>query len=412
MAWQDRVTEAAYTPSGGDRLTFLFEDVSRNVTLRGTAFEFPDANGTLVQRTGNSSRRYPLRVFFSGENHDLEAAAFEEALLVSGVGKLEHPFYGDLDVVPFGDVGRRDDLVTSGNQTVVDVTFWNTLDVAYPTSQNDPGTAVISAVDEYNIKAAEEFEDTIKLGSATNRAAFVSRYEALQSSVRAGLAGIAEQTDEVSRQFDAIDRSINTSITVLARDPITLASQTIQLIQSPSRSAAAISDKIEAYGNLARTVISQGVAVLGLDDTPNNTFHTADLFASTYISGMVLSVVNNEFQTRPGALEAAEVLLATLEDVTAWRDDNYASLEESDTGGIYQQIQESVALAAGFLVDISFTLKQERSLVLTRNRTPVDLCAELYGQVDEVLQFFIDSNGLSWQEHLEIQEGRRVVYYI
>ncbi len=82
-----------------------------------------------------------------------------------------------------------------------------------------------------------------------------------------------------------------------------------------------------------------------------------------------------------------------------------------DTGETYQQLQQSTALSAGFLVELSFTLAQERRIVLGRARTIIDLVAELYGEIDTQLDFFIDTNDLSGDEILELPAGREVVYY-
>lgn len=82
-----------------------------------------------------------------------------------------------------------------------------------------------------------------------------------------------------------------------------------------------------------------------------------------------------------------------------------------DTGEIYQPLQDSVALATGFLVQTSFTLIEERRLVLGRSRTFVDLVAELYGELDNQFDFFITTNKLSGDEIVELPIGREVVYY-
>ena len=139
MAWNDRLREAAYTSPNGTRLTFDYEDVRNTVDKKTTGFEFPDANGTFVQDLGHSGRRYPLRIFFWGADYDQEAEAFEALLLERGIGKLEHPIYGAIDVVPFGTITRRDDLKTNANQAVIELTFWQTINLVYPTAQTDPG---------------------------------------------------------------------------------------------------------------------------------------------------------------------------------------------------------------------------------------------------------------------------------
>ena len=116
MAWNDRIREAAYTSPSGERLTFGYENVSKKIDKKTTGFEFPDADGTFVQDLGHSGRKYPLRVFFWGSDYDQEADAFEAALLERGTGKLEHPIYGTVDVVPFGTITRRDDLKTGATR--------------------------------------------------------------------------------------------------------------------------------------------------------------------------------------------------------------------------------------------------------------------------------------------------------
>lgn len=414
MAWNDRIREAAYTSPSGERITFGYENVSKKVDKKTTGFEFPDADGTFVQDLGHTGRKYPLRVFFWGDDYDQEADAFEAALLERGTGKLEHPIYGTVDVVPFGTITRRDDLKTGANQAVLEITLWETIGLIYPAAQNDPASAVLSAVDEYNDAVAAEFEEVTSLDSAVDGATFKNSYQALLDSASSGLRAIADVQDDVRTQFDAVVDSINQGIDILVAQPLTLAFQTAIMIQSPARALANIEARLDAYKNLAGSIISGDDAVVtpSTDASSSNEFHTNDLYASTYVTGSVVSVVNNQFTTKTEALAAADEVLTQLEDVTNWRDQNFQSLGEVDTGGAYQQLQEAVALTAGFLVEISFTLKQERRVVLTRNRTIIDLVAEFYGSVDDQLDFFINSNDLSGSEILEVPKGREIVYYV
>jgi len=414
MAWEDRIREAAYTSPGGTRTVFQYENVRETVEKKTTAFEFPDANGTYVQDLGHSGRRYPLRVFFWGADYDIEAAAFIEGLLESGIGRLEHPVYGALDVVPFGSITRRDDLKTAANQAVIQVTFWETIDILYPAVQDDPAAGVLGAVRGYNAAAAEQFDESAGLDNTVSKATLKGQYEALLASTSTALQSIADVQDDVRQQFDAIVDSINAGIDTLISDPISLAFQTTLMIQAPARAAAAVQDRLSAYSDLIESIISGDGAVVSSGGNPlvANEFYVRDLYVSTYVTGDVVSVVNNQFETKTDALGVADALLSQLDDVVSWRDANYAALGVVDTGEAYQKLQEAVALAAGFLVEISFTLKQERRLVLTRDRTIIDLTAELYGSVDDNLDFFINSNGLTGSEILTVPRGREVVFYV
>lgn len=414
MAWNDRIREAAYTSPSGERLTFGYENVSKKVDKKTTGFEFPDADGTFVQDLGHTGRKYPLRVFFWGDDYDQEADAFEAALLERGTGKLEHPIYGTVDVVPFGTITRRDDLKTGANQAILEITLWETIGLVYPSSQADPASAVLAAVEEYNEAVSAEFEEVTNLDSGVDTVTFENDYQALLDSASSGLQAVADVQDDVRKQFDAVVDSINQGIDILIAQPLTLAFQTAIMIQSPARALANIEARLTAYGDLANSIISGDSAVVepSIDNSSSNKFHTNDLYASTYVTGSVVSVVNNQFTTKTEALQAADAVLTQLADVVEWRDNNFQALGEVDTGAAYQQLQEAVALTAGFLVEISFSLKQERTIVLDRNRTIIDLAAELYGSVDDQLDFLINSNNLSGSEILELPRGREIVYYV
>lgn len=414
MAWNDRIREAAYTSPSGARSVFTYEDVSKTVEKKTTGFEFPDANGTYVQDLGHSGRRYPLRVIFWGSDYDQEADAFEAALLERGTGRLEHPIYGTVDVVPFGSIKRRDDLKTAANQAIIEVTFWETIGLIYPAAQSDPASEVLNAVEEYNAAAAQQFEDATSLDTAVETATFKGDYQALLDSAQSGLQSVADAQDDVRRQFNAVVDSINQGIDILVAQPLTLAFQTTQLIQAPARALTNIEARLDAYANLASSLTSGGGSVVspGNDSRASNEYHANDLYASSYVTGSVVSAVNNRFDTKAGALSAADAILTQFQQVADWRDQNFESLAEIDTGGAYQKLQEAVALTAGFLVDISFTLKQERRIVLDRARTIIDLAAELYGSVDDQLDFLINSNNLTGSEILELPKGREIVYYI
>jgi len=49
---------------------------------------------------------------------------------------------------------------------------------------------------------------------------------------------------------------------------------------------------------------------------------------------------------------------------------------------------------------------------LSRDRTIIDLVGELYGNIDDELDFFINSNNLSGNEILELPKGKEIVYYV
>lgn len=406
MSWQDRIKEAAYTSPSGVRIGFIYEDVALGIDKKTTAFNFPDVDGTFVQDLGRTGRRLPLRLIISGDDYDLQAQQLLDALTERGTGRLEHPAYGVIDVVPFGRISRRDDLKTAGNQAVFDVQFFETIGLSFPTSQMDPSDQVETAIDEYNETSAEQFKEKAQLDTTVKKTAFQNVYERALGVTRSTLQSVADATESTRRRFDAIGDSITASVTDLVGDPQTLIAQTNQFIEVAGESQAKIEDKIDKYRAIVNDVIAQARA------SNFTNFLGAEVFAVTSTVGQIVSSVNNTFETKTDALSAAEEILDTFDAVAVWRDDNYQFFEEIDTGEAYQKYQEAVAIAAGFLVEISFDLKQERMITLDRARTIIDLAAELYGEVDAQLDFLITSNNLTGDEIIELPVGREMVYYI
>lgn len=440
--WQDRVREGAYTSPSGTRIRFDFEDVARGFAKRAAIFSFPGVDGVYVQQNGNTHRRYPIRAFFWGPQHDLIATAFEAALLEDGIGKLQHPLYGTINVVPVGEIDRRDDLKTAANQTVIECTFWTTLGAVYPDAASDPQSEILAAIAGFDVAAAQQFGDVTDLASAVQRANLKSTIKKFLREVSAAMEGVSDSVASVRREFADIQSLVNFGIDVLIGQPLLLAQQVGNLIKAPGRALTGIQSRLDGYASFAARILTsfQGNpagaltagAVLSQRLTrTSNDFHASDLFAMQAVAGSVVSVVADpvdddgtpvtgpQFKTRPEAIAAAEDVVQQLDAVRAWRDLGFRALEltgqvgafQVDEGSSYQALQKAVGLTTGFLVQVSFSLAAERIITLDRPRTIIDLCAELYGAVDSRLDFLIASNDLTGEEILEVPRGARIRYY-
>lgn len=418
MTWLERIAEAAYTSPSGRRMRFGYLDVSREIDKRTAGFEFPGVDGVYVQDNGASGRRYPLQCIFAGPDCDALAARFESLLLERGAGRLEHPIYGRVDVVPFGTITRRDDLVSAANQTIVDVVFWSTLGAVYPSSRLSPKLEVSESLRLAEPALAGEFDRTMDLSSEARRANQRLTVLDVLRNAQSALGDAAAATESVNREFREIQSQVNFGIDVLIGQPLVLAQQMLDLIMAPSRALSGIASRLDGYRNmLDRMIASSPVGGPPLDLArhavrASNDFHTADLSAAGALLGSISSVLNNAFTAKPQALEAAEAIIAQADDTTAWREARFGETGQLDTGEGYQALQETTALAVGYLVEISFSLVPERAIVLDRPRALVELCGEIYGSLaDERLDFLITTNHLTGSEILEVPRGRRVVYY-
>lgn len=418
MSWIDRLAEAAYTSPAGTRMRFAYEDVSSEVEKRTAVFMFPGIDGSYVQDNGQSERRFPLRCIFQGADCDLEAAAFEALLLERGQGTLEHPLYGKRNVVPYGSITRRDDLTSGANQSIIEVIFWSTIGAVYPSSGFSPKGQLVQSLGKSAEALSKNFAKATNLQTEARRAAAkLSVREALRN-VQASLQKVAAVTDSVNREFRRLQNEINFGLDVLIGQPLLLAQQMMNLATLPARALAGILSRLESYANLLDRMVQSSASspadasvIPALRVRRSNEFHMASLMGSAAIQGSVTSVTENTFNAKPEAIAAAEEIIGQADALALWSDQRYADLEQIDEGEGYQALQETVALAVGFLVEISFSLVPERAIVLDRPRNIIDVSAEIYGSVDDRLDFLISTNKLTGSGIIELPRGRKVVYY-
>ena len=398
MTWSDRIKDGAYNSPGGERIEFKYEDLQRTFDKKTSSYDFPDAQGTYIQDMGSTGRKYPILAIFAGADCDTQADAFESALSEVGRGKLEHPIYGTVDVVPFGTVTRSDALKTAANQSTVEVTFWETIPLVYPLPQSDPATDVLDGVRGMAAALGLEIADSLDIFNPSAILGFKARLTAIVSTVK---GAISKVKDVISKIDSLIVATLETAQSI--KDSI------IGVVTSVMDFVASPGDffNFDSYKSLIDGILSP----IFPEDSPSQ-YLSSKVATETLLGAVLVNVVESKFDTQSAALETAESILEIFEELTDWSETTAEAVGVIDTGESYKRLQNSVALTAGYLVQVSFTLKKERRVVLTRARTIIDLAAELYGEVDEVLDFFMMSNDFSGSEIIEIPKGREVLYYV
>lgn len=404
MSWSDRILEAAYTSPSGLRVTFDYTDVSVEFDKQTSAFIFPDGRGTYVQDLGVTGRRYSLQFFIWGEDYDQQADLLMEMFSEKGAGVLEHPIYGVIDVVPFGSIKRSDALVTAANQAVFNVTFFETTDIIYPTNINDPISEIRDNTLNFNNALSEQTANELDLTTAGEQVLFRNEYRVLLDQVINGLDIVEDNLTSTSNRFRSIEQSIKNSLNILVEQPLDLMFQTVQLLQEPARIVNDVKARFSSYSGLFDLILNSFNSA--------NDFYNRKGFAMGLVSSAALAAVNTNFETKPEAISYAEQILDFFDQVNEWSESGYTSTSEIDTGESYQQLQQLTALTAGYLVQLSFNLKQEVTIKLDRNRTVIDFLGEIYDNIDDNIDAFINYNQLTGSEILEIPRGRELVYYI
>lgn len=439
MSWLDRLQKAAYTSPSGIRTVFDTENVRMNVNKRDSVREFPGYDGAFVQNFGLGVTSYPLQAIFWGDNHDREADDFLARLAEVGTGILEHPLYGRFEnIVPVGPITRRDDLKTAANQSRFEINFVQSSAFQFPGSIVSEGDAIDAALGRFAVAQAEEFGAGIDIQTSREKVSLIDNVKAKIGATVRELSKLAATVQEIENEFnDAVD-FIESNISSLVETPISLARQIINLVQLPSRAAGQISASLSAYGNLLSATIADANGLFSptAGNSINNQFFNSELFARSTYSSMLTAAklaadstreISGEslaeflavfpqdqppFSTQSDIIETIEFLGTENQRLTAWSEANREALDLLDTGESAAYLTESSLGVAGFLVRISFSAKQERIIVLGSPRNLIELCAELYGVLDNAFDFFILSNDLSGDDIYELPQGRRIRYYV
>lgn len=315
MAWQDRTRPAAYTAPSGRRFAFDFESADRAFDKNTSAYNFPGVRGTYVQDLGGTDRRYPMRVVFWGDDHDRQASDFEAALRETGRGRLEHPRDGRVDVVPFGTVTVREDLVRNANQTVFEVEFWESTSVLFPSGASDPRQLTLNSADGAFAAAVATFVNSVDLSVPSSVVTLRNNLADQVARVERLMGPVVSADPKIARQFKNVIDGINSALPNVATDAGAIAAQAAVLLDLPSGAKADVTDKLNAYAGISGEV--------SRSTEGGNAFRSAELFAMGAVAGSVKAAVISDYRTRPAAIAAATSVSDQFATVNAWRESNY-----------------------------------------------------------------------------------------
>jgi prophage DNA circulation protein len=409
---------AQYKSPSGQVVPFDYEDIESNVDTKAAVFETALGNGTYVQPNGHTSGRFPMACFFSGENYEDKADAFLSAVLETGEGILSHPIHSDINVVPVGTVVRADNLVTAGNQVVYTLTFFETTGL-----QIGEQRGLKQVFDSLIQASSVDFSQKVQIeNDPVDKGAFRARLESTLNVMRKRLKDASGAVAKVNQAIEDTGDSINRGLDMLIGEPLTLARQIQMLIGEPRRQNNAVQAKIDGYLDLSADIFQASLAEPGKysRDSANN-FHFNKMRAQAIVANTAMVISDStEFLTRSQYIAASDTLDALLDAYQVWHDDNFESLETAyidptniDTGDGISELYELVLSVCSDMITKSFNAKIEYRMQLASDRTPIDLCYELYGtSSNETMDLFLASNGITGDEHFLIPKGREIVAYL
>ena len=421
-AWVERLREGSFTSPSGVVSNFRLDILARIGGKKASVHEILNKSESISQDQGNRTQVFPMEIYFTGGNGDQDADIFYESLReqysVSSPGVLNHPRWGDINVMPF-EFQQVEQLVTGAGVFRVPVEFRE-----IPTPVQFPSVIETDAADVSNDiteleNTLEVSNESIDISDSGDAAAFSVKVTDIVNVVDVSLADIISTVDEVQDQFNLIKADIAEALDE-GDDAVQVLSQVTNLIRQGTQVPDSTLRKVQGYAQMTAGIITGFIDDFSIN--PNvqenlNNARTAESMGLFSVAAVNEAALSTDYSTREAAGDALDFInlaFATVEQqlsliyqlLTNGVVNSFAINHDSlsETGQI-------VAQTNAILLDRAFDLKKKQTIILIAPTDPITLTWRFYKDITQ-LQFFIDTNNLQDEEIIEIPAGREIAAYV
>ena len=233
---------------------------------------------------------------------------------------------------------------------------------------------------------------------------------------------VFESVINAARTADDIFLEIQTEISQALNDYVTnplLAIMSInRVLKRPAELAVNITNKVLGYSSFIETIIN------------NNAYtYSQKALKETMISfaamDMCISVTNGDFKDKSESLYTEKLLLETEKKILTsfeniegkiegtYEDQHHNGIEYNINIEAKKELIRMFDITRTYLIENINNLPTKRTLVLNKDRNYIDVCYEVYGNVEEeTLNRLIEDNNIKGEEIFMLRKGRSINYYI
>ena len=384
-----------------------------------------DSNDTFTD-LGIGGRDITLDCYFIGDNHYTQSNTFREALCQIGKSKLQLA-YGEEFTVNVINFEVKNSLVERINSTIITVNWHETSPSTYPKSEKRKQKEIKSLTSQTKEKLASVVEQTAKsIQSPSRLASFTSKFQGALSKISNSL-DVASNTSLNSIMSDIMGQdlisnafTITSQIGVIFQKAANLTNQVKNIGDSfelPDGYSSLFggwqalinefkTDSLKSYSSSKYT--PEQIDELKLNDS----------IASSAIISVAESLLNTNFETRAEAVEAAKNLVELNDSWSDFVDEQSSKIVDLTDAFIREEnVLDVVLQSANEILDRSYKLKVEQKIILSEDKTPIELAYEYYNEnfrddPDLTLEYLIKTNNFTDDEFFLIPRGREVKIYI
>lgn len=405
MSWIDKIQNKLIITCGdGKKYNPSWLNASYQVDYNVSEFEFPNLEGTLVDRKKRLGRKYGLELYFTGDDHLDITKQFELSANNPKPWTLEHPFYDILIVQPTSLFIDNSDYNVSKITGVVIETIVNN----NPKITIEPASQIKIDNENLNTSFEQAFSEKFKPADFTT----MKTKNAANYKLNVPQIKLPEEAENYLNAFSNANSAINTG----AAYPTAAIRAVITLIQAPALFSISVKNRVDLlvgqFQNF-RTNLSSNTTVSSKQLYQNQ--------AGSTISALCLAMatpLSGDYANAPVVLSFIEILLANF---NAYKTD--LDTLQSDNGGnpnnfipdatALIELNNLVNLTLDSLFTIALSAQKERSIIVEEDTNLINLTHRFYGldANDANIEKLIANNNWGLNQLLEINKGTKIVYY-
>ncbi len=420
MSYLDRQKQIIWTSPSGKRFTLLTDgrikfsrkrkgEVKNNPTRSygeknsKTSYKTVNMSDDTFQDMGVSGRDFSLKIYFFGNDHDIEAEEFEAAYCEHGKSKLQLSF-GNVITVQALDIDFEQDMVGRASLTEVNLSFHQCGNTTYPTAKTTKTTAVKKNISQMQETMSENFAEAVS--TVSDQQSFVARW--------------SSNLDKIAQKFNDIQNSDFIGILEdiraqnILNNPLVMSTQIGMLLKKGFLTYTTAYDVITSVADIIDDL---------MPSSSGNVSKSEYIADDVYLKSTILAgcdvVSSAEFELRKDALVAAE----TIQEINDTYIEQSQEVEEiinvnlEDTIITEVDTTEIVNQTITSIIDKIDNLKIEKTIFLKEHSNPLMVAFQYYPDMfvsdpDAAVEYVNKTNNFAGDDFFFLEKGRKIVIYV
>lgn len=412
MSWVEQIKSDLIIQTGdGKQYKPQYLNPSKSKEYNIAVFDFPNVSGSLVDRKLPKGRKYPLQLFFQGNDHLQICNAFEKSADDPRPWTLIHPYYGRLIVQPSSlEIDHSKINVSEIKTEVIE-----TVTQDYPKTAIVPQDKIQNAVEDCNDALSEASVE--KINAVGIKPITINKSSIFINKMDAKVNKLITDTDTSNKYTNKL-YATKAAINTFSSTPDIAIGNTVDILQTTASLSITVSGKLDTYNGMISDAESSFLS---------GTVSLIDKFmymtnVGSIISAMCLSITKpfaDDYSNRNQVLSVIDTLLAAntiyIQTLDGIQTDNGGSPDSFiPDANAMTQLNQLLNYTVSNLFTIAMDAKQERSVILEEDSNWIVLAHRFYGlkSDDSTIEQLIKNNNAGLSEMLQVRKNRKIVYYV